>query len=478
MDKKVEKKHKDIIASKAILEGMPEYAYVFNKQNELIMWNKHLEYALGYTKEELYKKDVYDFMEECTKDENTEAIHDLFSTKEEQSMEQNILTKSGKKIPVIDTANYAFIDGEEYLIGMAVDISKLRKTQKDLEAQIIKTNQLKQFLEIENVNLRKEIRSSHEFSDFVGKSKILLNALYQLKQVAKTNSTVLIQGEIGTRKEFYARALYNQSNRKEKSFIKINCSSFKSETVEKEFYAFLKSKFTEVDKTEFGRYKTMNVTTLFFEEINLFPIEFQSKLLNSLKNGRFDLNGNPGVIHLDARVIASSSHNLEELVKKDIFSKDLYFYLNTFPITIPPLRERISDIPILVENFIAQFNQKFGKQINKVPKKNMEILQNYSWPGNVKELENVIERAVILSSTSLLKIEPFIKKEQNQIKKILTLNDFEREYIVKVLNMTYWRVAGKEGAAKILGLHPETLRSKMRKLQISKYDNMKYNVFH
>ncbi len=467
---------KVLSASKVILESMPQFAYVFNKQSELIMWNKHLELVLGYTKEELYKKNVFEFMEESTVDENTEAIHNIFSSKEEQSLEQNILTKSGKKIPVIDTANYAFIDGEEYLIGMAVDISKLRKTQKELETQIIKTNQLKQLLETENINLRKEIRNSHEFSDFIGKSKILLNTLYQLKQVAKTNSTVLIQGEIGTRKEFYARSLYNQSNRKDKSFIKISCNSFKSESVEKDFYAFLKSKFTEVDKTEIGKYKTINICTLFFEDINMFPIEFHSKLLNSLKNGRFEVNGNPGVIHLDARVIASCSDNLEELVKKNLFSKDLFFYLNTFPIAIPPLRERISDIPILVGNFLTQFNKKYGKHINKVPKKNMELLQNYSWPGNVKELENLIERSVILSTTSLLKIQPFVNKEQN--KKILTLNVFEREYIIKILNMTYWRVAGKDGAAKILGLHPETLRSKMRKLQISKHDNMKYNVFH
>ncbi len=467
---------KVLSASKAILESMPQFAYVFNKQNELIMWNKHLELVLGYTKEELYKKDVFEFMEESTVDENIEAIHNIFSSKEEQSLEQNILTKSGEKIPVIDTANYAFIDGEEYLIGMAVDISRLRKTQKNLETQIIKTNQLKQLLETENINLRKEIRNSHEFSDFIGKSKILLNTLYQLKQVAKTNSTVLIQGEIGTRKEFYARSLYNQSNRKDKSFIKISCNSFKSESVEKDFYAFLKNKFTEVDKTEIGKYKTINICTLFFEDINMFPIEFHSKLLNSLKNGRFEVNGNPGVIHLDARVIASCSDNLEELVKKNLFSKDLFFYLNTFPIAIPPLRERISDIPILVGNFLTQFNKKYGKHINKVPKKNMELLQNYSWPGNVKELENLIERSVILSTTSLLKIQPFVNKEQN--KKILTLNVFEREYIIKILNMTYWRVAGKDGAAKILGLHPETLRSKMRKLQISKHDNMKYNVFH
>jgi len=469
---------KEILTSMAILKSMPEFAYVFNKQNQLVMWNKNLETILGYTKEELYKKDVYEFMEECTKDENSEAIHNLFSLKEEQSIKQNILTKSGEKIPVIDTANYAFIGGEEYLIGMAVDISKLRATQRELETQIIKTNQLKQLLETENINLRKEIMYTHEFSDFIGDSKILLNALYQIKQVAKMNTTVLIQGEIGTRKEHYARALYNQSIRKDYPFIRINCGSYKGENIEKEFYAFLKSNFTEVDKTEIGKFKIINRATLFFEEINLFPIGFQSKLLNSLKNSRFKIDGNPGIIHLDVRVIASTSKNLEDLVKKNQLSKDLYFYLNTFPISIPPLRERISDIPILVEKFIIQFNQKYAKQISKVPKKNMQLLQNYSWPGNVKELENVIERAVILSNTSMLRIEGFIKNEQDQSKKVLTLNDFEREYIIKILNTTYWRVAGKDGAAKILGLHPETLRSKMRKLQISKQNNTKYNAYH
>jgi DNA-binding NtrC family response regulator len=257
----------------------------------------------------------------------------------------------------------------------------------------------------------------------------------------------------------------------------VNCSSFKEENIEKDFYSFLKNNFTEVDKIEIGKFRIINKATLYFEEVNLLPIEFQSKLVNSLKNGRFEFNGNPGVIYLDVRVIATTSQNLEKLVKKNLLSKDLYFYLNTFPVTIPPLRERKSDIPILVENFIKQFNQKYGKQISKVPKKNIDLLQDYSWPGNVKELENVIESAVILSNTSLLKIEGFLKKDQSQSKKILTLADFEREYIIKILNMTYWRVAGKEGAAKILGLHPETLRSKMRKLQISKQDNTIYNEY-
>ncbi len=476
--KKAEKKCKELVASKAVLESMPQFAYVFNKNNKLVMWNKNLETALGYSREELLGKDAYDFMEESDRNANYEAIARVFNEKEQQSLEQNILTKEGKKIPVIDTANYALIDGEEYLIGMAIDISKLRETQKKLEAEIIKTSQLKELLETENVNLRKEINLTHEFSDILGENKNLLKTLYQIRQVAKTGTTVLIQGEIGTRKEHYARTLHQHSSRNNMPFIRINCGSFKSDNIEKEFYSFLKDIFVEVENSETGRFKTINKATLFFEEIHLLPIDYQSKLLKSLKNQKFELSGKPGVIHLDVRIIASISDNIETLLKKDLISKELYFFLNTFPISIPPLRERKSDIPLLVENFINRLNQKYGKRISRVPKKSMISLQNYSWPGNVKELENVIERAVILSNSSLLKVESFIPKEKTQSKKLLSLNDFEREYIIKILNMTYWRVAGKEGAAKILGLHPETLRSKMRKLKISKNDNMKYNVFH
>lgn len=478
MDKKKDTNRKILSASESILKSMPQFAYVFNKQNKLVMWNKNLESALGYTKEELFEKDAFDFMEENEKETNTDAIARLFSEKEEQILEQNILTKDGKKIPVIDTANYAVIDGEEYLIGMAIDISQLRETQKKLEAQIIKTNHLKELLETENINLRKEITLSEDFSDVIGESKNLLKTLYQIKQVAKTGVTVLIQGEIGTRKGHFARTLHRYSNRSQLPFIRINCGSFKGEHIEKDFYSFLKEVFTEVEKSETGRFKTINKATLFFEEIHLFPKDFQTKLLKSLASRKFELSGKPGVIHVDARIIASTSKNLESLLQKNRITKELYFFLNTFPISIPPLRERLSDVPLLVENYINRLNQKYGKRISKVPKKSMILLQNYSWPGNVKELENIIERAVIISNSSLLKIESFIPKEKEQPKKIMTLSDFEREYIIKVLEMTYWRVAGKEGAAKLLGLHPETLRSKMRKLKISRHDNIKYDVFH
>ncbi len=462
-------KHSILLASKSILKSMPQFAYVFNKKNELVMWNKNLESILGYSKEELYKKNAYDFIAEEYREENVKIISELFTEKEEQSIEQNILTKSGEKIPVIDTANYAFIDGEEYLIGMAIDISQLKKIEKKLKDQIIKTNQLKDFLHAENIILRKKIKSNEEFRGIIGESKSLENTLYLIKKVSITDSAVLINGEIGTRKQIFAKAIHNHSNYKKNPFVKINCTSFNKDKIEKEFYDVIKNNFEEVDKIEVGKFKIVNRGTLYFDEISTIPMNFQPKLLNMLQNGKFKLNGGyPKVIHSYFRIITSTNQNLEELVKNNLFSKDLYFYLNTFPIEIPPLRERISDVDFLVDNFINQFNQKYSKKISKIQNKSMDLLKTYSWPGNTKELENIIERAVILSKNNLLVIPDFKKEKDISNNKILSFKEFERQYIIKILNITYWRVAGKNGAARILDLHPETLRSKMRKLKISK----------
>lgn len=469
MSIKNSEKHKILLASRSILKSMPQFAYVFNKDNELVMWNKNLESILGYSKEELYKKDALDFMEEKDKEGNAEIISKVFSEKEEQFVDQNILTKSGNKIPVIDTANYALINGEEYLIGMAIDISKLKKTEKKLKDQIKKTEQLKDLLYAENIDLRKKIKSSEEFKDIIGESKSLMNALYLVEKVSNTDSAVLIQGEIGTRKKIFAEAIYKHGSNKNGPFVKINCTSLNKDKIDKELYDIIKSNFEEVDKAEIGKFKTINRGTLYFEEICAIPIEYQPKLFNMLQNGKFKLNGGyPKVIHANFRVISSTSQDLKKLVKKNLFSKDLYFYLNTFPIVIPPLRERISDLDFLIDNFINQFNLKYGKQINKIQKKSKKILQNYFWPGNVKELENIIERAVILSKNNLLVINEIVNDDEGSKNKILPFKEFERQYIIKILDLTYWRVAGKNGAAKILDLHPETLRSKMRKLKISK----------
>ncbi len=455
-----------MFAGNTILKSMPEFAYVFDKHNKLVMWNKNLELILGYSTEELYKKDAYDFLEESTKDINVEIISKVFNNKEEQSIEQNILTKSGKKIPVFDTANYALINGEEYLVGMAIDISKLRKTEEKLQQAIVELQHLKDQLHSENVYLRGEIKGKHDFDNIIGESEPLMHSLYRIEQVAQTDSTVLLEGETGTGKELFAAAVHNKSKRKNKPYIKVNCASLPSTLIESELFGHEKGAYTGAIQKQIGRFELANGGTLFLDEIGELPIELQSKLLRVLQEGEFERIGNPKTIKVDVRIITATNENLEKQISKKLFRKDLYYRLNVYPVTIAPLRDRITDIPMLIEHFVKRFNRKMVKNITKISKKTIKQLQAYHWPGNIRELENVIERAVIISSGKSLTVDQLSKPEFEEDEKLLSLTDYERQYIINVLKKTYWRVEGTQGAARILDMNPETLRSRMRKLEI------------
>ncbi len=468
MTKSIKKNLQLPYSGDAILQSMPEFAYVFNKQDELLMWNKNLESILGYSAKELYKKNVYDFMEESTKNINIEAIDKIFSDKEEQTIEQNILTKSGKKIPVIDTANYALINGEEYLIGMAIDISKQRESEEKLRLVITELSNLKDQLQSENIYLREEMKTHHSFEDIIGKSEPLMHSLFRIEQVAITDSTVLLEGETGTGKELFAKAIHNKSNRKDKVLVKVNCAALPASLIESELFGHEKGAFTGALQKQIGRFELAHKGTIFLDEIGEVPIELQSKLLRVLQEGEFERIGSSKTIKVDIRIIAATNQNLEKQISKKLFRKDLYYRLNVYPITIAPLRDRNSDIPLLVEHFVDRFNSILGKNINRVSKKTIKQLQAYSWPGNIRELENIIERAVIISPSTSLVVEHLQKPIFEDDDKCLPLAEYERQYIIKVLNKTLWRVDGQHGAARILDMHPETLRSRMRKLDIKR----------
>ena len=457
-----------MLSAESILKAMPEFAYVFNKQDELVLWNKNLELLLGYSPEELYRKNAYDFMEESVKNLNIEAINKLFRDKEEQSLEQNILTKSGKKIPVIDTANYALIDGEEYLVGMAIDISKLKDAEEKLRSVIAELQELKDQLQSENIYLRKEIESRHGFEKIIGDSEPLTHSLFRVEQVAEADTTVLLEGETGTGKELFAHAIHKRSKRKDKPFVKVNCASLPASLIESELFGHEKGAFTGAIQKQIGRFELAHQGTIFLDEIGELPLDLQSKLLHVLQSGEFERIGSPKTIKVNVRVIAATNRNLENQIRKKQFRKDLYYRLNVYPITIAPLRDRISDIPLLAEHFVKQFNRQMDKNIKKIPGKTIKQLQKYSWPGNVRELENIIERAVIISHGSSLSVEPILEPRFEETDKLLPLAEYERRYIIKVLEKTYWRVEGPEGAARILDMHPETLRSRMRKLDIKR----------
>jgi transcriptional regulator with GAF, ATPase, and Fis domain len=267
-----------------------------------------------------------------------------------------------------------------------------------------------------------------------------------------------------------ARAIHSSSARKDRPMITVNCTSLPANLIESELFGREKGAFTGANVRQIGRFELADGGTIFLDEIGEMPLELQSKLLRFIQDGEFERLGNPRTIKVDVRIIAASNRNLEEEIRNGRFREDLFYRLNVFPITIPPLRQRTEDIPLLVHHFIAKFNKKMGKKIESISKETMKALQEYFWPGNVRELESVVERAVITSPGTSLQVldrfETFRKAGGLEAQDIKALADLEHDHILQVLKNTGWRIEGKNGAARLLGLNPSTLRARMRKYGI------------
>ena len=291
----------------------------------------------------------------------------------------------------------------------------------------------------------------------------------RLEQVAPTNATVLFQSETGTGKELFAHALHNESQRKNKPLIKVGCASLASNLIESEFFGHEKGAFTGADKQRIGRFELADKGTIFLDEISELSIELQSKLLRVLQEGEFERLGSSKTRYVDVRVIAATNRNLQEEITKGNFRQDLYYRLSAFIITIPPLRERKDDIPQLTKYFLKKYGRKHGRDVKTIPKSSMRNLMNYPWPGNIRELENVIEHAIIISENGILKVEipEFSILSENGG---TNLKDVERDHIIQVLESTNWRLGGEGGAAELLGLKRTTLYEKMKKHKITRQE--------
>jgi transcriptional regulator with GAF, ATPase, and Fis domain len=296
--------------------------------------------------------------------------------------------------------------------------------------------------------------------------------LSKVEKVAPTDSTVLIQGETGTGKELIARAIHSRSRRSEKPLIKVNCAAIPTGLVESELFGHEKGAFTGAIAKRIGRFELANGGTVFLDEIGELPADAQAKLLRVLQEREFERVGGTTLIKVDVRVIAATNRDLLKGMKDKTFREDLYYRLNVFPIELPPLRNRAGDIPQLAHFLASKFAMRVGKRIENVSRTAMERLLSYPWPGNVRELENVLERAVILSNSPTLEIEPEMLALPSHglvaDDKASTLEQVEREHIASVLNQTDGVINGERGAAKVLGLHPNTLRSRMKKLNIAR----------
>ena len=311
------------------------------------------------------------------------------------------------------------------------------------------------------------------FEQVVGHSPALESVFAQVEQVAPTDSTVLIQGETGTGKELIARAIHNVSSRCGRQFIKLNCAAIPFDLLESELFGHEKGAFTGAIAQKIGRFELADKGTLFLDEVGDLPPALQPKLLRVLQEQEFERLGGTRTHQVDVRLVAATNRNLLEMVKRGEFRTDLYYRLNVFPIQLPPLRERREDIPALVEHFVQMYARRMGKQIEQIPQESMAEFTSYAWPGNIRELQNFIERSVILSSGHILRppLSSLKADATTEFEEAVTLEEAERDHIRKTLEHTRWVVAGPKGAAARLGIKRSTLYFRMQRLGISRPKN-------
>ncbi len=371
----------------------------------------------------------------------------------------------------VKTKSGQYIDTEIYMVDRARlaqcnirDVTERKKLEKlTLEASKMEAEQL----QAENRYLLEEVKLLHTHENIVGNSEAICNVLKQVEQVANTDSTVLIQGETGTGKELLANAIHDLSPRKGRLLVKVNCAALPPTLIESELFGREKGAFTGSHARQMGRFELADGGTLFLDEISEMPLELQIKLLRVLQDGEFERLGSPKTIKVNVRLITATNRDLNHYVREGRFREDLFYRLNIFPLFVPPLRERKEDILPLVWSFVQEFGARMGKRIESIPQKAIETLQNYGWPGNVRELRNVIERAMIMTTGRVLRIE-IPKSIEAKNGRLGTLEEIESRHITDVLDSTGWRVSGKGGTAEILGLNPKTLESKMKKLGIQR----------
>jgi PAS domain S-box-containing protein len=450
-----------------------------------IFWSQEMFHIFGldleHTKptEELFLNLIHPDDRPLVEQVRRDAVH----TASDYEFERRIVQPAGR-VRQIHVVGHPVVNEANRLVefvGTVVDVTERHESRAALEKAFREIKALKDQLYHENVALREEIDETAMFEEIVGKSAVLRRLLELVGTVAPTDSTVLICGETGTGKELVARAIHNLSPRRSRSFVKLNCAAIPTGLLESELFGHERGAFTGAIAQRIGRFELANQGTVFLDEIGEIPLELQPKLLRVLQEREFERLGSSRTLKTDARLIAATNRDLAEMVDEQKFRSDLFYRLNVFPIRIPPLRERLEDIPLLVQHFVEQFARRMHKKIQSIPHETMKCLCEYSWPGNIRELQNVIERAVILSSGSVLKvpimdltareIAPSViegegpsSARRQQLRRLI--DEADRKQILRVLRATEGRVGGPDGAAVQLGLKRTTLLTRMKKLGI------------
>ncbi|WKK65335.1 sigma-54 interaction domain-containing protein [Lutimonas zeaxanthinifaciens] len=429
----------------------------------------------GYKEREVLNKS---FKELMVSEQNYDRFDTMFSKvisdKDELKIDFEILDKKANK-KVVSWSNVPIIgiDGDvQEILTIGADITEKEKNH----SLVIEANQelikLRSQLEDENTFLKENLRSiSNLKQEMIGESVTMKYVFRSIDEVAKTDTSVLIEGETGVGKELVARSIHDKSNRFDQPYVKVNCGALPKDLIESELFGHVKGAFTGAINARKGRFELADGGTIFLDEIGELPLDLQAKLLRVLENSEFNPLGSEKLKRVDVRVVAATNRNLKEFTEEGFFRSDLYYRLSVFPITVPPLRNRIEDIPLLVEHFLEAYCDKLNVDPLPVSVSTVKKLKAYSWPGNVRELKNVIERSVISSmNRKKLFVDAAILKENPKLqqKEHKSLIEVEREYIISILNETGWKISGKGSASAILDINEATLRSKMKKLGISR----------
>lgn len=465
-----------LVNSNLLLNAVGEGIYGFDINGNAVFINPASEQMTGWKAEELLGKNIHEYHHHSHENGTPYPSHEchIYNTMRD-GIERKITNevfwrKDGSSFPVEYTSTPVYKQGE--LIGAVAvfrDVSQQRLADNKLRAALKKVQDLTEKLQDENSYLQDEINKTWNGSGLEGNNLAYKKMLQQIKLVAKTDSTVLILGENGTGKEVVARNLHQLSKRCSSPLVKVNCAAFNANLLESELFGHEKGAFTGANERRKGRFELADKGTLFLDEIGELPLEAQSKLLRVLQERELERVGGTKTIKVDIRVIVATNKDLLAMVDKGLFRMDLYYRLNVFPINIPALRERIEDIPLLCHGIVKQLNNKLNKNIKGISKRSLAKLSSYHWPGNIRELQNILEREVILSTSDLLSIQQTFSKSHQVIPPSnKPLADIEKAYIIEVLNNCHWRIGGDNGAAKILGMPDSTLRSRMKKLNISR----------
>jgi len=427
----------------------------------------------GYTRKELEKMTILDFFPDSTMEDFKKEWEKLQAGKPIQRQGQEMVLKKEKSIVTEVMINLVEVDGKEYSTTILRDITERKQKENELQEYLKEIEKLKATAEAENIMLKEEIELESDFSNIITRDPNYKKVMRQIEQVADTDATVLILGETGTGKELLARAVHQLSDRADYQMIKVNCGALPENLIESELFGHEKGAFTGAYQQKIGKFERAEKGTIFLDEIGELPLDLQTQLLRVLQEGEIERVGGLKTITLDVRVIAATNRNLEEQVASGKFREDLYYRLNVFPIYNIPLRERREDIKILVKHFTDKYSKKLNKEITEISPAGMNKLLSYNFPGNVRELENIIERSVILSKGKVLNIDASLTKRRKTgsgSTKFNTMEEMQKEHIIEALRRCKGKVSGQDGAAALLRMNDKTLTSRMKKLSIDKRD--------